>query len=706
MKKLMNFRPALFCAVAIIIAVVSSYLIFVKNKVGFGVLIISLLLLSFVLYITVCAFTKKDKLKTAIIFTVVAALMSAAAFLRFYSVTFNYKKADLGDPPLTVSGKIDAVKQFDGGVNVVLSSVEYSGRYNGGNGYKMSVNIYGSDDFDVGEKIKFYAIVEDKYIFYEGKFRASDVENGVKYFASVNSSEVKKTGVNLTLFERINVGLRDQLKKGLNKDEFTVAYALILGNSDYSESDVLTSYRQAGVAHIFAVSGLHIGFMAAILGFLLRKTKINPYISAAIICSILFLYSGVCGFSASSIRATVMCAVALFVSATGGRYDGLTSVSLAAILIILISPVQMFCAGFVLSFAVVIGIMLAAKPIGNIFAFLPRKLRVSVGAVLAAWLFSAPILLLFFNELSLFAVVSNLIFIPVVGVIYVFIIISVILSFISPTTFLLIPNFVLTIINSVVGAIDYEPFIVGGITLTLSTLFYYAALILPTGLINIKTATKVIATSVFAAVFCLTTVIFNVRDNNVVKAYVSGSYGVCATVVEGKEDRTVLLSFAKNGFPLGRIKRILNESDKPVDVMVAVNEDINLTVTRLSAITTIRTVYYYEGEFGFLKNSFKSVDFKEVGENAVERTDYTLSFAEKGRAFTVEANGKVALIFSEFKNGEADFSESKNEYDIIVAFNYLERISATYNYEKFLSYRNSLVYPDAERSGYYLFKFN
>ena len=79
--KLLNFRPTLFCFAALIMAVVSSYFIFVKESVITGVLILSAFILLFiVLPIIVCAVKRKDKLKTAFIFSAVIMILSAAAF--------------------------------------------------------------------------------------------------------------------------------------------------------------------------------------------------------------------------------------------------------------------------------------------------------------------------------------------------------------------------------------------------------------------------------------------------------------------------------------------------------------------------------------------------------------------------------------------------------------------------------------------------
>lgn len=709
MKKAVNFRPTFFTAIAVISSIVSAYFIFVARQVFVGVAIAALLsVIFFFLPISICAFSKKDKLKTAIIFSAAVILLSSVAFLRFYSIAENYKKANLNDPFLTAFGKVEQIFVSDYGKSLVLTDVEFSGRIHSKNGYKISVIVYGENEIDVGDKITFSAVVRDQGLFYEGKFLAADLDGDIKYSVYVNSSEINVIGRDKSIFETVNTAIRDTLKSGLGEDEFTVAYALICGNSEYSGSEILYSYRSAGVAHIFAVSGLHIGFLATILGFILRKTRLNPFVSAAIIIPVLFFYSGVCGFTSSSLRATVMCGVSLFVTAFGGRYDGLSSLSFAAIIIALISPVQVFCAGFVLSFSVVFGIITVAKPIGKLFRFLPAKISSALGVVFSAWLFSAPILMIFFGEVSLFAVISNLIFIPVVGAIYVFLIVSLILSFFSPTIFLFLPNIVLSAVNYVMTVIDYEIFTVGGITLTATTAFYYLALILFGGLINLNRVLKASLYSAFALIFLFTTVAYNLGKLNEVKAYAIGSYGICATVAEGRSQRAVIVSYAEKGFPINRIQRVIKAGEKITDVVILSNIDVNTVITRLNAITTVRRVYFFSANqnAATLKNSFKYTEFSECGEGLVLSGDFDVIFKAKGQAAEISAKGKSALVFSEIgDNALYVENEANKNYDLLVAYDYLERIAALYSHDKFLSYRNSPTYENAERSGNFMFKF-
>ena len=153
----------------------------------------------------------------------------------------------------------------------------------------------------------------------------------------------------------------------MGEGEFAFSYALLVGNDDFMDDGVITQFRQAGVAHIFAVSGLHIGFLAGVISFVLRKLKTNRWFNLIFTIFILIIYSGVCGFSASSVRATVMCGVMLLITNLGMRYDGLSALGLAGILVLLLSPVEAFCAGFQLSFIVVFGILVLTPKLKKLF---------------------------------------------------------------------------------------------------------------------------------------------------------------------------------------------------------------------------------------------------------------------------------------------------------------------------------------------------
>ncbi|MDY6367426.1 MAG: ComEC/Rec2 family competence protein [Clostridia bacterium] len=707
MKKIMNFRPALFMTVAVVLSIISAYFFIVLNNALLGALFCGLTLIFFVGVPLLIAVLGKKSLFKYGMFSLVAVALSLSAFFNFYLQIKNYNAAGIGDKYLTVSGTVDEIENFDGGAAFTIDDVLFSGVLKGEPGYKVNLFVFGETNIDVGDKITFSANVSDKALLYEGRFAADDVSNKVRYYAQVNASDITATGNRADIFQKVNVAIRNALKNSMGEEEFAVSYALLCGNSDYTGSDVLDSYRNSGVAHIFAVSGLHIGFLALVFGFILGKIKINPYVRAVIIFAILFFYSGVCGFTMSSLRATIMCGVSMLVFAGGKRYDGLSSVSISAVILSVLFPTQIFSAGFMLSFSVVYGILLLAKPISATMKFLPEKIAQAFGTVLSAQIFSIPVLICFFGEITLLATVLNLIFIPVVGAVYVLLLAGVILYAISPV-FLFVQDKIIYAFNWLFKIIGNEGFVIGGFTLNLMALFYYAAFIVLSGLLNLKRITKTFLFFVFIAVFIVCSVTSTVKDAKKVKAYAIGNARISATAIVGEDGVAFIISHADKYFSAAKLGRIYRRYNKKKIVLIALSGiDVNLVTTKIYPLGEITDVYYVGTDYSEVyENSFKDVNFSVKADgDKVNFVGYTITFSENGRAAVVNSNGKRVCVFGEFGSDAADFNP-QTQFDLIVAYDYLERVSALYDYKNFVSYRNSLVYKNAEREGAFYYEFD
>jgi hypothetical protein len=148
--------------------------------------------------------------------------------------------------------------------------------------YKILLYVNGESDFDIGDRIGFYAKLNDKPLVYSNRVMSEEIANGIKYSASLSANQITLIESDKTIFQEVNTFIRDSLKSGLDENEFSIAYAMLLGNSDYMDSQVLTSYRSAGVAHIFAVSGLHIGFLSVALNFVLVGLTMIPAVNNTI----------------------------------------------------------------------------------------------------------------------------------------------------------------------------------------------------------------------------------------------------------------------------------------------------------------------------------------------------------------------------------------------------------------------------------------
>lgn len=221
----------------------------------------------------------------------------------------------------------------------------------------------------------------------------------------------------------------DQLRDGLYRlrchfrriihqccDEKTagIVSAMVLGDrSDLSE-ETKKLYQQNGIAHILAISGLHISLIGAGLFFLLRRYVMPMQAAVVITMVFLVLYGILTGFSVSTQRAVCMMGCMLLARLVGRRYDPLSALSLSAILQLLVHPFVLFQTGFQLSYGTVTGILLFVNyfqemELGS--GIVPQAFWGSLGIQLV----TLPILLSSYFEISLYSVLTNVILLPLMG---------------------------------------------------------------------------------------------------------------------------------------------------------------------------------------------------------------------------------------------------------------------------------------------------
>ena len=247
---------------------------------------------------------------------------------------------------------------------------------------------------------------------------------GIRYQQHLPLKEVKRMGYSPTLTTRLATVRRSlQLmvfNSGLTAECQRFVSALLLGDGGGIDKNVRQEFSSAGVAHVLALSGLHVGFIALIIWCLLfpldylRLKKLRLIITVAAIA----LYALFTGLSPSVVRATVMIGMVFGSLVFYRRSVSLNALALAALLILLFSPSALFSVGFQLSFITVGAVLM--------FARLPQWLQsrykwvndvtstaiTSVVAMLATVALSAH----YFHTVSLMSVVTNLLILPVLPV--------------------------------------------------------------------------------------------------------------------------------------------------------------------------------------------------------------------------------------------------------------------------------------------------
>ncbi len=217
---------------------------------------------------------------------------------------------------------------------------------------------------------------------------------------------------------QIRKSIDANFKKYYDRRAAALLRGVILADRGEIDYETKQYFVNAGVIHILAVSGLHVGFIVMIFFFLSGRfnLKIKFIFTLAGIIFFLILTES----PPSVFRASVM-AIALIVSLWTNRgYNAFNSIALAGLIILLINPSELFHPGFQLSFAAVLSILIfhpifsefikskiKNKPLGNILIFAAVSIAAQIGTI--------PFTLYYFKKLSIVALFANLFVIPLIG---------------------------------------------------------------------------------------------------------------------------------------------------------------------------------------------------------------------------------------------------------------------------------------------------
>ena len=212
-----------------------------------------------------------------------------------------------------------------------------------------------------------------------------------------------------------------------------VLCALLLGDKTHSEPETVNIFKRGGCLHIFAVSGLHVGIIAGIIYILFGRWVLKPWPRTLLVILLTGCYVLMTGMAVPALRAFLMLSLILIGRSLKRPVSMANIWAAAALLILLISPWQLYNAGFLLSFAVyaAIGVGVRFGMRGGAWiqpdAFIPRRIynkkerrmvsadywvRGLVMMSLSAWLASLPITAACFHTCNIYGVLTNIAITP------------------------------------------------------------------------------------------------------------------------------------------------------------------------------------------------------------------------------------------------------------------------------------------------------
>ncbi|MBI9102354.1 MAG: ComEC/Rec2 family competence protein [Spirochaetales bacterium] len=283
-----------------------------------------------------------------------------------------------------------------------------------------SADSRGAFSIIMSEERQFY---DGQEVLITGSFLPSTAEAVSEHFVGASEpslfmgGRVKSTG----LWRNARSKLRASLLKKIDFGFFAgfgeaggFLKALLLGIRDDLGSLLLMNFKRAGVMHILALSGMHLGLLTGILSLILIPLAGKRWTYPFIMIFLVF-YLFLAGCKVSLLRAFFMFSISGLASYTGRRMPPLRSLGISFFIMTLITPSGIFSPGFQLSFAALGGIFLIGLPLGRLFSSrLPSIIFYPLGVSLGAQMATLPILLFHFHEWVPSGILCSLILTPLI----------------------------------------------------------------------------------------------------------------------------------------------------------------------------------------------------------------------------------------------------------------------------------------------------
>ena len=277
--------------------------------------------------------------------------------------------------------------------------------------------------------------------------------------------------------------INEQLRLLHTEQTASLLRGLLLADRKEIDKETNIQFINSGVVHVLAVSGLHVGFIALIIIILFGR--FNIFLRSVLTILGLLAFMFLTGAPPSVFRATVMALVIIVAFLTNRTTNIFNSLAIAALIILIVNPYEIYSPGFQLSFSAVMAIGAIYPRLSRVINNLSIKSKIAryvllfLGVSFSAQLGTLPFTIFYFGKLSLIALLTNLVVIPAIGLIIALAITTLIINLFLPFAASiyavvndLMTNLLLTFINYT-GELSYSHINIPSYSIYDAIIFYF-----------------------------------------------------------------------------------------------------------------------------------------------------------------------------------------------------------------------------------------
>lgn len=341
-----------------------------------------------------------------------------------------------------VEGRIAAVEELEKGVRLTLSEVVMEELDAEDTPRKVRLKLWKGDGLKIGQRVSGLASLNppsspvipkgfdfQRYMYFRGIGAVGFMYKPPEILQDV--SGLGFSGVVETVRQRIG----GRIEGVLNAPQSGLARALMIGQRTSIDEDDMESIRAAGLAHMLAISGLHVGLFSGVVFFALRfgmalfppfalRHPVKKYAAVVAMMAALF-YMLIAGATIPTQRAMISVAVVFTAVLLDRSPISLRVVAFAALCVLLVFPESLMSASFQMSFAAVTGLIAFydwTRPLWSRWARQAGMLRkgalyfVGVSSTtITATLTTAPVTLFHFQALPSYGLIANVVCVPLLA---------------------------------------------------------------------------------------------------------------------------------------------------------------------------------------------------------------------------------------------------------------------------------------------------
>lgn len=409
------------------------------------------------------------------------------------------------------------------------------------------------------------------------------------------------------------IKLKNRVIKHVNSyKDSTYLYAFILGKTELISDEVLTSYRENGISHLFALSGLHVSIFSSILLFILKKLRFKEILNYVLIFIFLLLFSFITGFSPSILRATLLFFLLSINKVFYLNIRTLDILYLVFIILVIINPFIIYNLSFILSFTAAFFLIFSSDLLKG------KNYFVSLFKVsLLSYFASLPLSIYYFGYTNLLGTILNLVFVPLVS----FVVFPLTLLTFIISKFYSILNITTNLLESLSLLFNKFKIIIYFPRINLIFVFIYLSILM----LYIKFKKKI---CLYLIIVLL--IFFKIRpymDNNTYIYYIDVGQGDSILVVTPHLNKTILIDTGG---------------------IVSFNENYKSNIVKNKTIPFFRRIGINKVDYLFLTHG----DYDHAGEANVLLSNFCVKkvFINKGNINNIEKkiNNKEVLTLKNF----------------------------------------------------------